>query len=1279
MQEDAVSREMNGSEVAIIGMAGRFPGADSIEKLWENLAAGVESIWFFTEEELVAAGLPRERIARPEYVPAAPIIEGVEVFDAALFDVPPHEARIMDPQHRLFLEAAWEALERAGYDSQRYDGLIGLFAGQEMNTYLYNLFSDSAVIENAGAFQFEIGNDKDYLATRVSYKLDLRGPSLTVQSACSTSLEAVHLACQALLSGECDMALAGGISLKLPVKSGYMAYEGGIQSPDGHCRAFDAHAQGTVFGSGVALVVLKRLIDALADGDQVHAVIKGSAVNNDGALKVGYSAPGGEGQYQVVRAAQLVAEVDAETITYIETHGTGTAMGDPIEVAALTRAFRASTERKGFCAIGSVKTNVGHLRSAAGVTGLIKTVLSMRHRQLPPSLHFERPNPHIDFANSPFFVNDRLREWKAGGVPLRAGVSSFGVGGTNAHVIVEEAPPREPSPAPVRPWQLLVLSARTATALAAARTRLAEHLRRHPELPLADIAWTLQSGRRLLRHRGTLVCRSSEEAAAALETGDPECFPTARQDSHNRPVVFLFPGQGSQHPGMARETYENEPTFRAAVDRCCEILRPHLGLDLHEVLYPRPGQEEDAAPRLEQTALAQPALFVIEHSLAGLWMEWGVRPRAMLGHSLGEYVAACQAGVFSLEDALVLVAERGRLMQSLPAGAMLSVPLPPVEVEPLLGSSLSLAAVNGPGRSVVSGPLEAVEALAAELEGRSIACRLLHTSHAFHSPMMEPILAPFAARVAAVRRRPPELPFVSNLTGTWITAEQATDPGYWSRHLRGTVRFGDGLRTLSAAPEALLLEVGPGRALASFARQSPDRPAGQALVRSLPHPTEAEPDDRFLASAVGRLWLAGVEIDWKGFQAGAARQRVELPGYPFERQRYWVERRYGTLTDGVRPEMRQEISDWFYLLSWKPSIPPEAEAGPSRWLLLGDGGGLAETMARRLREQGHTVTLAGRLREPAGDTDRIVHLRCLGEAGPDGEEIFYDLLGLVQELGRLPGRAELRVVTCGLQTVGREAVLAPDQATALGPIRVLPLEHPNLGCAAVDVEAPRDDASRERLAEILIAEARAPADAPVVAWRGEERWVERLDPVRLPAADPARLPLRERGVYLITGGLGGIGLTLARELARSFRARLVLTGRALRAPGHPAHTALRELEELEAEVLVLAADVTDETAMREVVRRARERFGPIQGAIHAAGVPGGGVIQLKTAEVASRVMAPKVRGARVLAQVLADEPLDVLVFCSSTYALTGGVGQVDYCAANSFLDAFARHLAAERG
>ncbi|HEX6899308.1 MAG TPA: SDR family NAD(P)-dependent oxidoreductase [Thermoanaerobaculia bacterium] len=1275
-RESEAPREWNGSEVAVIGMAGRFPGAPTIERFWENLKNGVESIRFFTDEELLAAGVSPAQVNSPNYVKASPVLDNIDGFDASLFGIPPHEARLLDPQQRLFLECVWEALERAGYNDELYPGLIGVYSGLEMSSYLFYLLSDPHVFEASSLLQVELGNDKDYMATRVSYKLNLRGPSITVQTACSTSLVALHLGCQGLLSGECDLALAGGVSLKIPHTAGYSARPGSMHSPDGHCRAFDAGARGTVFGSGLGVVVLKRLADAMEDGDTIHAIVKGTAINNDGSVKIGYSAPAAEGQYQVVRAAQLIAEVEPETITYVEAHGTGTPLGDPIEVAALTRAFRAGTERKGFCALGSVKTNVGHLRSAAGVTGLIKVALSMRHRQLPPSLHFERPNPQIDFENSPFRVNSKLSDWQPNGSPLRAGLSSFGVGGTNAHVILEEAPPAQSS-GPSRPWQLLALSANTAKALDTLRSDLAAHLRRNPELPLADAAFTLQVGRRPGKHRGFLACRDLAGAVEGLEGGRLQA---GLQELRGRAVVFLFPGQGAQYPGMGRELYETEPAFRENVDRCCEVLKPLLGLDLREVLFPSPEEMEEAGRRLEQTALSQPALFVIEHSLALLWMDRGVRPRAMLGHSLGEYVAACLAGVFSLEDALALVAERGRLMQSLPAGAMLAVPLPEPEVAPLLGPELSLAAVNGPARTVVSGPEAAIAALEAELERRGTPGRRLHTSHAFHSGMMDPILAPFAERVRNTARNAPEVPFISNLTGAWITREEAVDPDYWARHLRSAVRFADGLQTLTADSDAVLLEVGPGQTLATFARQVLDRSAGRSVVRSLPHPKETQSAGEFFLAATGQLWLAGVDIGWRALYAGERRHRVELPTYPFEHQRFWVDYQPKSAGEAARPNVRKEIPDWFYVSSWSPSAAPEepeADGTPHRWLLLPDRAGVAEAMARRIEARGEAVTLGEDWSEPA---DRVVDLRGL-DSDPGGDGGFLPLLRLAQEIARrLPADGvQLRVVTAGLQAVGRgEIVTAPERATLLGVVRTLPLEHPEIACAAIDVEAPAGPEEADRLAELLIAETLVPAEEAVVAWRGEERWVERFEPVRLGRADGRRLPFRDQGVYLITGGLGGIGLVLAEELARSVRARLVLTGRS-GLPDDPADRrvrAVRRLEELGAEVLVVAADVTDEAAMREAVRLARERFGAVHGAIHAAGVPGGGLIALKTAEAAEKVLAPKIQGSLNLAAALAGEPLDFVALCSSTFAATGGVGQVDYCAANNFLDAFARRWSA---
>jgi amino acid adenylation domain-containing protein len=874
--------------IAIVGMTGRFPGADGVELFWRNLREGVESIRFFAPEELEATlgGLPDAD--DPAFVRAGGMLADVESFDAAFFDFNPREAEVTDPQQRIFLECCWEALERAGYDSDGFPGAIGVFAGSGMNTYfLNNVLAHPELFHTLSPFQILIGAEKDYLAPRVSYKLNLKGPSASVQTACSTSLVAVHFACQSLQDYQSDLALAGGVSIRVPQKSGYRYTEGGIYSPDGHCRAFDRNAGGTVTGSGAGVVVLKRLADALADGDDILAVIRGTAINNDGAAKVGFTAPSVEGQVAVISEALAAAGLPGESIGYVEAHGTGTALGDPIEITALTRAFGVGPERPGSCAIGSVKTNIGHLDTASGVAGLIKTVLALRHRALPPSLHFAAPNAGIDFAAGPFYVNTALAEWPAGDTPRRAGVSSFGIGGTNAHAILEEAPAPEPSSSS-RPWQLLLLSARTPTALETTTDNLARHLTEHREQPLADVAFTSHVGRRAFKHRRALVTGDQdgdrEEAAAALRSRDPHRLLTLTQEDRDRPVAFLFPGQGAQHPGMGKDLYAAEPAFRRALDRCAQALEPHLGLDLRKVLHPAADDLEAAAERLERTALAQPALFAVEYALAELLREWGIRPAAMIGHSIGEYVAACLAGVLSLEDALALVAARGRLMQSLPPGAMLVVPRPEAEVEGLLADGLSLAAVNGPAFSVVSGPAGAVDALARRLADEGIDARRLHTSHAFHSAMMDPILEEFAREVGKVSLSAPRIPYLSNLTGTWIEPAQATDPAFWVRHVRETVRFGEGVAELLRDRSGILLEVGPGRTLASLIRSTA---ADRMVVTSMRHPQDTGADP--LPNAVARLWLAGARIDWTGFHVHERRRRVLLPTYPFERQRFWLE------------------------------------------------------------------------------------------------------------------------------------------------------------------------------------------------------------------------------------------------------------------------------------------------------------------------------------------------------------------------------------------------------
>jgi phthiocerol/phenolphthiocerol synthesis type-I polyketide synthase E len=1325
---------LTGMEIAVIGMAGRVPGARDVEEFWRNLRDGVESITYLTREEMIEAGENPDLVDLPNYVPVARLIDDIELYDAQLFGSSPREAEIMDPQQRLLLHCAWEALESAGYDSESYPGLIGVYAGSKMNGYLWNLYSNPRIIQSVGDFQVQISNEKDYVATRVSYKLSLGGPSVTVQSACSTALVAIHLACQGLLAGECDMALAGGIAVRVPIKTGHVYREGEILSPEGRVRAFDAKAQGTIFGNGMGLVVLKRLEDALADGDHIRAVIKGSAVNNDGSVKVGYTAPGVDGQARVVRAAQIAAQVEPDSISYVEAHGTGTLLGDPIEVKALTQAFRARTERTGFCALASVKSNIGHLGAAAGVASFIKAVLALENEAIPPSLLFDEPNPQIDFASSPFFVNTELREWRRNGAPRRAAVSAFGIGGTNAHVILEEAPVPAPS-GPSRPWQLLLLSAKTSTALETITENLRRHLEEHPETPLADAAFTLQTGRRPLEQRRMVVCRDREDAVAAL--ADPRRQVTGTPELKDPPVVFLFSGQGAQYVGMGRELYEREPLFRDEVDRCCEILEPHLGFDLRRVLYPVPGNEEEAERRIGRTAVTQPALFVVEYALARLWMELGVRPEAMIGHSVGEYVAACLAGVMSLEDALALVAARGRLMDALPGGAMLGVPLPEKEVEELLGAQLSLAAVNGPGRCVVSGPEEAVEDLRERLAAQGVACRRLHTSHAFHSQMMEPILAPFLALVSEVPLRAPQIPYLSNVTGRWIREEEATDPGYWVRHLRGAVRFGDGLGELLQDARRVLLEAGPGQTLVSLARQQSGRGAGRVLLTSLRHPKEEQPDQAFFLRTLGQLWIAGVAVDWKRFFEGESRRRVQLPAYPFEGKRYWIAANsQGMVADpGMAAARRKEdLADWFWEPFWKPSVLPAAPASGTEagepWLLFLDGRGLGEALTGKLRRAGRTVftvtpgaafartgegawsidparredydALFDELRAGGGLPGTIAHLWSVTGPAPDlplelSQDLgFYSVLWLAQTLGRqnLSRPLRLGVIADGLHRMLGSEEIVPEKATVLGPAKVISQEYPMVACGSLDVVLPPSGASLDALADDLIAELSSSASAkpePVVALRKGRRWVQDYEAVRVETTLESRLGLRDRGVYLITGGLGGLGLVFAEYLARDFRARLVLVGRSVLPPreewesrvaaeGDPRIAKLLELEALGAEVMTAGADVGDAEAMRGLVARARERFGaPVHGVIHAAGVAGGGLMQLKTAEVAEKVIGPKVRGTRALQAALEGEPLDFLLLCSSTIAVFGGFGQVDYCAGNNFMDAFAQAMADRPG
>jgi amino acid adenylation domain-containing protein len=876
--------------VAIVGMSGRFPGARNVGQFWRNLRDGVESISHFSEAELEDSFSDEVR-RQPNFVKARPILDEVDQFDADFFGMYAREAELTDPQHRVFLECAWEALESAGCDPRSYAGSIGVFAGSSINTYfLEHVCRDRRTIEEftssyqVGCYPMLLGAGADFLSTRVSYKLDLKGPSISMETACSTSLLTVAQACQSLILGQSDMALAGGVSITFPQKRGYLHLEGGMVSADGTCRTFDANATGTIFGSGAGVVALKRLSDAQRDGDHIFAVIRGFGVNNDGAAKVGFTAPSIDGQAAAIEMAHANAGVDARSISYVECHGTATPLGDPIEVAALTKAFQASTSDKQFCAVGSVKSNIGHLDVGAGIVGLIKTALSLEHGVIPATLHFTAPNPQIDFASTPFYVNSKLTEWPRAGGPRRAGVSAFGVGGTNVHMILEEAPAVETREANPRASELLIVSARSEATLAAARSNLAAHLRANSQESLADVAYSLQVGRRAFEHRSFVVGHTAEDAATKLEGSGSQS--RARQ-TRNPAIAFMFPGQGSQYPDMARDLYTGEPEFRLHFDRCVEICRPVTGEDLAALVYPAANSPE-AAKLLMNTKFAQPAIFAVEYSLAKLWMSWGIQPSAMIGHSVGEFVAAVMAGVMSLEDALPLVALRGRLMQDLHRGSMLSVRLPERELRPLLAADVAIAAVNGPSLTVASGPDAAIHALEQTLQARGVICRHLHTSHAFHSSMVEPIVEPLRERLKQIRLSPPTLPYVSCVTGTWIKESEATSTQYWARHARETVRFADGIKTMLAMESSpVLLEVGPGNVLSTLAFQALQG-ATNPVVTSLQDSARESSDRACMLEALGRLWTHGAEPNWSALHPQPLR-RVPLPTYPFERKRYWID------------------------------------------------------------------------------------------------------------------------------------------------------------------------------------------------------------------------------------------------------------------------------------------------------------------------------------------------------------------------------------------------------
>lgn len=1341
--------DLRDDHIAVVGMACRFPGANNADEYWRNLSGGVESITWLSDEELAANGVSPREFRHPHYVKAAFCIDEMDGFDARFFHYTPREAEISDPQGRLFLETCYAAVEDSGYHPGGINGQVGVVGGGANTLYgERNVKKNSAVAAAVGNMAVDVTNNPDYLASTVSYRLGFRGPSLSVQTACSTALLAVHTAGQLLRNGECDYALAGGVEVELPYRVGNTWVEGSIHTRTGHVRPFDADASGTMFATGVGVVALKRLGDALADGDHIYGVLRGSAVNNDGGDRAGFTAPGVDGQAQLIVEALAVAEVHPDTIGFVEAHATGTLVGDPIELAGLTRAYRAAgSTRTGTIPIGSAKANVGHLGPASGVAGLMKVCLALTHEAIPPTVNFETPNPGLGLDDSPFYVVTELTKWPAGDTPRRAGVSSFGIGGTNVHVVVEEAPRTarrlSAPPAPDRRWHTIPVSGRTATAAQAAAVRLGSALAAGPDhdpgpdLDLGNVAFTAQTGRAVFEHRRAVAAESTADAAAALAatTSPRQAKGSAETD---RKLAMLFPGQGTQYPGMGRDLYDTEPVFRSAVDRCAALLTPHLGLDIRELLFPT----EPAGPqegRLHETRYGQPAVFVIECSLAMLLGSAGVRPDAMLGHSIGEYVAACLAGVFTLPDALALVAERGRLMQRMAPGTMLAVAGPAFIIDSLVASSgeaVEVAAVNGPRSTVISGEADAVARARESLRAGGIEATELVTSHAFHSRLMEPCLAEFEAAVAAVRRAEPVVPFVSNVTGRWITGADATDPAYWARHLRSAVLFEDGVATLTEDGGTVLLEVGPGDTLSKLARQCLGHQQVPVLA-AMRHSRRTVPDDRLLAETLGGLWCHGVTVDWAAWTG--KQNRVPLPGYPFERKPYFLHPDADPdSTEEAGGDRREEsrgplpAGRCTFAPSWReePVIGAPADITGCHFLVLDSGHPVATEFVGALTAAGAAVTVARagtafaqdaphRYTLRAADADDleelldrlaeapptdIVHMLSLTEPAADvigdaaaaaGREGFYSLLHLGQRLARRGGSSvRLHVVSSNMQEISGTELLEPGKALLLGPVMLAQREIVNVTARSIDIELPAA-LPAAAVARQLLAEVTEPSRHEQVGWRGRKRW--RLDYQPVEMDTPPRVPTTP-GTYLVTGGLGALGMAVADELADQRPGgvadgrghTIVLLGRSAMPPqaDWPALVAapdtapelrgklarLLSVEERGSTVVTVQCDVADPVSLAATVAEVHDRFGRIDGVFHSAGVAGGALMAVRGAADAAEVLAPKVDGTLALWRLLGDE-IGFLVLFSSLTAANGSFGQVDYCAANNFLDAFARWAA----
>ena len=1332
------SDEPNNMEgkIAIIGMACRLPGAKNINEYWKNLLEGIETLSTFSDEELVASGVEPAVFRQPNYIRNRGIINGAEFFDAEFFGYTPREAELMDPQQRIFLECAWHALEDAGCDPNNTRQRIGVFGGTGTPLHLVGAMENSWVRKNASGASIVTSNDKDYVTTRVSYKLNLTGPSVNVQSACSTSLVAMVTGINSLMNYQSDIIIAGGATIELPEKHGYLYQAGGMESADGHCYTFDKKANGTVFSRGCGVVVLKRLEDAIVDRNNIYAVILGGAINNDGNKKVGFTAPSIEGQVEVISEALALSEISADTITYVEAHGTATPIGDPIEVTSLSEAFRLHSVRKQYCAIGSVKTNIGHTDIASGAASLIKTALCLKNRKIPASLHFTEPNPKIDFQNSPFFVNTELKEWlPENGTPLRALVNAFGVGGTNACLILEEPPAVETEKNEL-PCDLLLISARSQQAVTAAQAEIKAFVESYPEVDPHAMAYTSRYGRRHFLNRAAIPFRNREELMAGL--GSKAAATIKSQEK--RPLVFMFPGQGNQYIRMGLALYETHEVFRAAIDECAMILNEELGIDIRTILFPPVADEESASQKINQTFITQPALFMVSYAQAKLLMSFGLVPDMLIGHSVGEYVAATISGVFSLKDALKAVARRGRLVQDLPGGAMLAILLTEEQLGPMLPEGLEIAVVNSPGLCVASGPTELIDRFAEELNKTKTFNKKIPTSHAFHSAMMEPCLPVFAGFFREIALSPPTIPIASTVTGRWLSDEEATNPDFWVKHVRKTVRFADAARLCIDTSPAVFLESGPGQSLESAVRRQLSNDSPHGVISTIPSvDSKAEPLLYFY-SGLGQVWANGDYVNWKLFDK-TPQSLTSYPGYPFERKPYMIDFSH---KDGAKSKAenkkKPDISQWFYIPGWKRSAPPqnipangmasnEMSAEKSCWLLFSDEMGLCSAITDELSSNGITsltvrrgngfarekdgfvinpankedfLRLIKALKSENHDPSNIIYAWNYGkEPGPDhldphmaeqmAADHFYSPMFLQQALiseGLIKNIFLIFVVNHLFDVTG-EKVLAPEKALCIGPARVISQEHPGIVSRLVDLASSTEPNHIKELGVSLISECRLSADENIVAYRHGYRWTEDYTALFPDTCAFANGVLANQGVYLITGGVSGIAMELAKYIARTVKSTLVLTHRSPLPPrgewqgivetAGPDDTSVQrirdimELESMGTTVVTARIDASDDQATRDLVGRVEKEYGPVRGILHSAGMPGAGVIALKDKEQADLVLSSKLHGSLILHDIFKNRKLDFFFLFSSVSSIFGEAARIDYCGSNAFMDALAQY------